>query len=890
MAAVADRCEGGSALDLLEREPVLEAIAGLYREAADGGGRLALIAGEAGVGKSAVVREASAQAAAHGRVLAGFCDPLTTPRPLGPLLDVAAALGGPLQDVLTAGGPRDQAFAILLEDLASSARPTLLVLEDLHWADEATLDLVRYLGRRVGSTRALLLATYRDDEVRGNHPLRVAMGDLATSPDLRRLWIAPLSVDAVRALAERASTNRTVDAVALHRITGGNAFFVTSVLAAGTDGVPATVADAVLARASRLPPEASATLEAAAVIGVAVDLDLLAQVAAPDGAVRAVAAAAAVLVDAGLLLNGTDGFVFRHELAREAVEGDLDPERRRTLHVRALDALRRRGRGAGSLARLAHHAEGAADVAAVLEFAPAAAERASAVRAHREAAAQYERALRFAEGLDPETKASLLAAWSFECYLTNRNDDAIAGAEQALALRRATGDRRTVANDLVRLSLTLRSAGRMEEAEAAATEAIGTLEGLPPGPELAWAWSNLATQRMVFDDTDAAIQWGERAIGLATELGETRTLVTALTSVGGARNKTGEGGWDDLERARGLAEEAGLEAEAARAHVNLYAASEAYRRYDRTDGYYAEAFAYCTAHDLDTWIVFLNAVRSITLLHQGRWIEAADLAAQVLAGVVPEDTGWIALTVLAALRSRRGEADAQDALDRALAAAEPLGGVTAVGWVRAVRAEAAWLEGDHARSRREALTGWETVEADSFPWATGELAVWLWRTGGVPGEMHELAAAEPYALMLAGHPEDAARAWESITCPFEAAMARSDAQDEATLRRALVGFQDLEAGGATTMVRRKMRAAGVRLVPLGPRARTRANRFGLTARELEVLDLVADGLEDREIAERLVLSPKTVGHHVSNVLAKLGVRSRREAGRLHRSERSGAER
>src|SRR5689334_21151838 len=181
---------------------------------------------------------------------------------------------------------------------------------------------------------------------------------------------------------------------------------------------------------------------------------------------------------------------------------------------------------------------------------------------------------------------------------------------------------------------------------------------------------NLASQRMIVDDTDAVIEWGDRAITLASALGQTGMLVNALISVGGANNKSGVGGWDDLERAGSLAEQVGLEAEAALAHVNLYAAAEAYRRYDRTDGYYADAFAYCTAHDLDTWIVFLNAVRSITLLHQGRWTEASDLAAQVLAGVVPEDTGWIAMTVLAALRSRRGDADAHDALDRAMAAAE----------------------------------------------------------------------------------------------------------------------------------------------------------------------------------------------------------------------------
>jgi DNA-binding CsgD family transcriptional regulator len=391
----------------------------------------------------------------------------------------------------------------------------------------------------------------------------------------------------------------------------------------------------------------------------------------------------------------------------------------------------------------------------------------------------------------------------------------------------------------------------------------------------------MASQRMQAEDLSGALSWGERAIALATEIEDVRTLVTALASVGGAKLKAGAGGWEELERSRALAEEAGLEAEAARAHVNLYAAAEAYRRYDEIDASFEAAAAYCIEHDLEPWLVFLRAVRSITLLHRGRWEEAADLAAMVVAGPASEDTVWIALAVLAALRSRRGDSDAPQALDRALRAAEPLGGMTAVGWVRAIRAEAAWLAGDPERARAEALAGWDMVEPDSHGWGAGELAVWLWRTGDIPAQPAGLTFAEPYRRSIRGDPEAASVAWTQLGCSFDAALALCDSSDEEALRRAVGSFSALGAGAAVTMARRAMRAAGARVVAVGPRSRTRSNPFGLTGRELEVLELVAEGMEDREIAERLVLSPRTVSHHVSSVLSKLGASGRKQAVRTY---------
>jgi tetratricopeptide (TPR) repeat protein len=363
--------------------------------------------------------------------------------------------------------------------------------------------------------------------------------------------------------------------------------------------------------------------------------------------------------------------------------------------------------------------------------------------------------------------------------------EAMEGRREAADIRRAGGDRRRQADDLVWLSQMLRGSGRAAEAEAAGAAAVEALRGLPPGRELAWAYGNLASHRMQDERTDEASEWAQRAIDLATEVGDVRTLVTALASLGGALAKAGRGGRQELERSRDLAMEAGLEAEAARAHVNLYAAVEAERHYEGTDLRYAEALEFLTERDLYTWVVFLHALRCVTLLNQGRWDEGADLAAFVMATDPPEDTAWIALTVLGAIRSRRGDADAPEALDAALAAAEPFGGVTAIGWVRALRAEAAWLRDDREAARAEAAAGWGTVAPDTHPWAAGELAAWMWRTGGVPAMPAGLRFARPYQLTMEGDAEAASAEWDRIGCPFDGALALSDSAAETVLRRAL---------------------------------------------------------------------------------------------------------
>ena len=249
------------ARELLERSLHLSLLAGwLAAVVAGPHGRLVFVRGEAGVGKSVLLRRFSEFEGRSVRVLWGSCDALFTPRALGPFLDIAQITGGQLAALVSSGAKPHEVAGELTRELRQA--PTIVVLEDVHWADEASLDVLRILGRRLESLPALIIASYRDDELARAHPLRIVLGELATAPRIGRLDLVPLSRGAVAKLAEPYG----VDAEELHRKTAGNPFYVTEALAAGEGEIPPTIRDAVLARAARLSPSARTLLEAVAVV------------------------------------------------------------------------------------------------------------------------------------------------------------------------------------------------------------------------------------------------------------------------------------------------------------------------------------------------------------------------------------------------------------------------------------------------------------------------------------------------------------------------------------------------------------------------------------------------------------------------------------------------
>jgi DNA-binding CsgD family transcriptional regulator len=856
------------ALELLERTEQLAMLEeGFAAGLETGRGRVVLVGGEAGVGKTSLLRHFCQGLDGRARVLWGACEPLFTPRPLGPFSEVADAVGGELGAVVAEGGKPYEVAAELARELERQV-PTVLVLEDVHWADEATLDVLRLTARRAEAVPALVVASYRDDELDRARQLRIVVGELATSASIRRLSLEPLSREAVALLAEPYG----VDPGQLYERTGGNPFFVTEVLAGTGDEIPITVRDAVLARAERLGPEARRVLEAVAVVPPHAELWLLDALAGTD------AAHLEECLSSGTLKAEGDAVAFRHELARLAVEESVSPKRRVDLHRQALAALAAAREDARDLARLAHHAEAAGDADAVLRFAPAAAARAASLGAHREATAQYARALRFADHLPAGQHADLLGVFAEECFVTDQYDDGIAALEEALQHCRARGDGLTEGEVLCQLSNFLWCPGRTTESERSVRDAVALLERLPPGRELAWAYANLAERSESAMRFPEGVAWGQRALELAGTLDETEIAVNALGTIGAC-----EEDYDKLEEALHRAQRAGLEVHVARGFLFLVFTAVSHRRHSVATANLEPGLAYCDERGLELFRLYLLAWRARLELDQGRWSEAADSAAFVLR--VPRTSTTprvLSLVVLALVRGRRGDPEVWPLLDEAWALAEPTGELPRLGPVAAARAEVAWLEGRPESVAVESEAAFDLARRREARWFAGELACWRRRAG-----IHEDAGvevAEPCALELADDCRAAAEAWEQLGCPYDSALALAHAEDSESLRRALGELQSLGAKPAAAIVARRLRERGARGLPRGPRPATRENPAGLTARELEVLTLVAEGLRNPQIAERLVVSQRTVDHHVSAILRKLDVESRgqaaSEAGRL----------
>ena len=544
---------------LLERDRELAELAQATRDAAGGEGGLVLVSGEAGIGKSSLVRAVRGLLPAEGRLLVGHCDDLGTLRTLGPFRDLVGQVGAELTRALREGGERDAVPAALRAELDWAGHPTVLVVEDVHWADEATLDVLGYLARRIADLPAVLVLTYRDDELTREHPLQQLLGQASASDRVRRLPLRRLSEDAVRWL----SAASRVDADEVFALTSGNPFFVTEVLAGGDgDRVPSTIVDAVLARVRRLDRASQDALDQLAVVPSMVERWLV------DALVPGGLAALAAAEEHGLLAVLPASVAFRHELARRAVADSLPVARRVELNRRVLQALV--GREDADLARIVHHAAQAGDSDAIVRHGPAAGRDAAAAGAHREAAAHYRLVLRHRERFAPAELADLLERYAIECYTIGTAEAMLAAQREAVELRRSLGEPRALGADLRWLSRMAWWAGDRAAAEHAAVEAIAVLEPAGDRRLLALALSNQSQLHMLAFRTEDCVAVGERAVALARELGDAAILSHALNNVGSARWQRGDqAGWSLMEESLRVALAAGEIDHACRSYAGI---------------------------------------------------------------------------------------------------------------------------------------------------------------------------------------------------------------------------------------------------------------------------------------------------------------------------------
>ena len=840
---------------LLERDLELKLMADLLAGIDSAGGKVVLVRGEAGIGKSSLVREFVEGHADEAHVHFGSCDDLLTPQPLGPFWDIAReepSLVRPLQD-----GDRPGVLQASLDLLSRSLRPSIMVIEDTHWADEATLDAVKYLGRRIARTNGLLLLTYRDGEVDYDHPLRGVIGDLPAH-SVERIRLGGLSLSGVSSII----AGSDLDPDEVLAATNGNPFLVTEMASADGDVVPSSVRASVMARVRKLSPEAHEMLQTLSVIPERIPrLEVLRLTGRAENQL-------AECEGRGLLEVGDDFVVFRHELIRQAVEASLT----RTERVNANRAVLEILPPETDLARLVHHTREANEIDRLVELAPRAARAAAIVGSHREAVAHFRQMQPHLDRIDPVAKGAILEEWAREEFLVDNISETINMIERAVSEYREAGDRRAESRALAQAAHFYEVAGQRSKAEQLAGQAVDVLGTDPDGSDLATALEVSAYLQEMAGNFVGTLKLVTRTLEVAGPDVDERILIRTLNHRGTVTNIADyPAGRASLDDARERAEAAGLWFEESRALVNhAWSAAEA-RDLPGASDYARRAIASAVRHEIPAIESYAAAIHARVLDLEGKWSEAEDLARDQLSRSALAQ--MVALPILGVIEARTGRTTARATLGQAWEMSAAADEFQRLAPTATAVAEHGWI------SRRSDVPVADirgVMEAGldlGFEWSPGSIAFWLWKLGEL-SEAPE-GIAEPYRLVIEGEPMAAAEMWSAIGCPYEEAIALAHGDQTAQLD-ALETFETLGATAVAAKLRKSLRDQGLS-VPRGKGRKTRTHAAGLTARQAEVLSLVAERLSNTEIADRLFLSPRTVEHHVAAVISKLDVSTREEA-------------
>jgi DNA-binding CsgD family transcriptional regulator len=850
---------------LLEREEPRSRLEEALQAARAGHGHVVSIEGEAGIGKTSLALSFTETHRRDARVYVGGCEQLATPEPLGPLRDIARDSQGRFSVSATS---QLATFEALLRLLTSGRDPGLLLLEDIHWADDPTLELFRYLGRRIRAAPILIVATFRNDEASSQSRLAALWADMPR--DCReRIELHPLSPDAVSVLAEQSGRA----AREIFEATGGNPFHVTEFLATERSAVPHSVRDATLARTSRLSSHARRTLDCASIFPRQIDQEML-RVLAEDTAHAGVEEC----MRGGMLTATGETLAFRHELARRAVRDAMSPLRRRELHAAALELLK--GREHVRAAELAHHAQEAAALEDLVTYSLCAADEAGALGAHRESVAHLARALERGAWLSNVERAALLERQAETGEQCGAFDMAMAAIEEAIAARKRAGDIVGLGNAL-RISARLYwQHGQPELAEQQSQEALEVMRDHQETWQYAMALSGQSQLDMLADRNDQALPRALEAMARAEALGRSDIYLHALTNATVTRCSTDvEAGVPHLLAAIVEARQRGEPDLLPRLYSNLVYMMTSDRRYRSLFEYVEEGINAAVARDNAPLEAYMRGARAIALLDLGRLRDALSEAEFVIYGPYPRGTSrFTAQIALARARIRMGLPE-DAVLDEVRAMPTAQRDIMRRAPIAVVDAEALWLGLPRPGARERLRAAFDTaLRAQGQGWTLADTALWLKILGEpvqIPDEiMSRLRPA--HQAHIAGAWLEAAKAWSEMGCVYEQAIALSMG-DEAAQREGLALFDGLGAAPAAARLRRQMRARGTRAIPRGPIAETRASPAGLTRRQSQVLALVIEGLSNAEIAGRLFISPKTTEHHVSAIMARLGASTRHEA-------------
>ncbi|HEX6221301.1 MAG TPA: AAA family ATPase, partial [Acidimicrobiia bacterium] len=698
---------------LLEREGELGLLTDLLADVGSSGGKVVLIRGEAGIGKSSLVGGFLSSAADIAHIHIGYCDDLQTPQPLGPLWDISRsepALRKALQS-----RDRQAVLESFFDLTAGSLRPTVVVIEDTQWSDEATRDVIKYVGRRMARANGLLLLTHRIGEVDRDHPLRGVIGDLPPQ-NVARIELEGLSRSGVSELV----ADSGLDPDRVLSATNGNPFLVTELASFGDGEVPASVRDSVVSRIGKLSSTARDMLRVMSVIPDRISGEDIPRLT--GGSDDDLAEGERL----GLLEIDGDLVSFRHELIRRAVESSLTISESVAIHRGLLETLP----DGTDPSRLVHHAQGANDIDRLVVHAPEAALAAAEVGSNREAAAQFRALEPHLSLLEPHRRADILSRWALiEHYL--ERVESIEILDRAIELYREAGSVEALARALVLGVEVNRTHGRSGTAREYALEAIRLLEPGEPSHRLAHALATYSWLLIRSGEIDQAEAAADRAIGVAERTGAELALISALGVKGTLVYVRGEpGGLDIMEQLQQRARLGGYRYEEVLAQLRMAEVALEIRDIDRASDFSIRAKSTAGGYELPILETQATLVRAEALLWAGAWSEAEDLATETIGRHSTADVRLAA--ILGVIRTRTGRGSAVEYLEQAWSLAVESGEIDHLLGSAAAIAERMWVVDTPDSALFEQFR--DLIDRGirfEYPWPAGSLALWMWKSGGL---------------------------------------------------------------------------------------------------------------------------------------------------------------
>jgi DNA-binding CsgD family transcriptional regulator len=854
-------------MELIERTGFLNTLSAKFRSVKDGEGHCILLSGEAGIGKTSVVKEFCNEVREDCKIFQGSCDALFTPRPLAPLYDIAWQIRSDLFENSSEAADRAVLFTRIFYELGSQKGPTLVVFEDIHWADEATLDFIKFLARRITRIHCLFILTYRDDDVHFQHPLRNVIGHLA--PDsFTRIQLTPLSRPAV----EKMAAEKGYNGENVYTISGGNPFYVNEILASYSPGVPDNIKDSVLSVYNRQQGNTKSIWEILSVIPTGLEIKYLEKIA------PAYLNALEICLGANILNLKQDHIFFKHELYRRTIESALSPLVRVELNKKVLDLFLEKSDQILPIERIIHHAKNANEHDIVVQYAPVAAGRAAALGAHIEASRLYLTAIEFYEGKDRDILIRFYESYAYECYLTIGMKEAIIYQTRALNLQKEKQDIENIGNSLRFLSRLWWCEGNRKKAEFYGNQSIEVLTDQPSSRAKALAFSNMSQLKMLSDEFDDCIFWGEQAIAIAKELTDEETLSHALNNVGSVKAMVpalrGEG-FALIKQSLEISLKNSFHEHVARAYTNLEHIGFKVKDFEFAREMLEAGIQYSEERDLNSWTEYMLADKAKMFLQQGHWDEAFSIATELNKN---DDQAQIlrftAFMVVTIINMRKGDRNIVPRLTEARERAFEAGELTRIIPALSALLEYEWITGTRQVSDEALKTTLDMITRMGNIYDNSEFAFWLFKSR----KQHV-----PFQEFYPGYQADtrasamkAAALWEKLGCPYEQALTLFEGT-ETDKRKAINIVHRLGATVVFERMKMEMRNSGIKRIPRGIRASTRSNAALLTERELDVLKLLQEGMQNKEIASALFISAKTVDHHITSIFFKLDVNSRVKA-------------